>query len=81
MSSLTGISLYIGHGVNVQSTTDRKLTEKDHVELYARYLFKKYHPDKDWWNNMLEQERMVWRDVALQHWPIVKDLWLERSNV
>jgi len=68
---MTGESRYVGHAVTATTTTNRMLAEGDYIELYARELFKTYHPEKDWWNSMVEEERNVWRGVALRKWPEV----------
>jgi hypothetical protein len=78
--SSTGESVYIGHQVSAVSTTDRKLTEQDYIELYARHMFKTYHHEKDWWNSMQEHERNVWRGVALRKWPAIHEEWMREID-
>lgn len=78
--SLTGASVYVGHQVTAVSTTDRVLNEGDHIELYARELFKTYHAEKDWWNSMLEEHRTVWRNIALRKWPEVREARLKTNG-
>lgn len=61
-----------GYPPDVKVTTDRKLTEEDHKELFARDLHKEQHPEHDWWNDLDDDGRMYWREMAKQRWPIVR---------